>query len=260
MLLCVSCPIESSAKSLFRPLHEQTTNHQLCFFVLDVRRQHNFVPEDGSENLVLIVASTTERQITAYKLIQAHSERPVVHISCVALSHVDLGPDLLWRHELWSSHQGVGTPVHDLLSKTEIDQLDVTTHVQQNVLWLQVAVDNSTFVEKLQSHQHGSCIELRLRFAQDANLVQSVQQLTSTNELRQEIHARLVLEGSHKAHDEGVVHAGEDITLVAEGELVLLRQHMAALHTLQGVLRSSHTVLHHGHHTEATFPDDTHWL
>lgn len=185
----------------------RVTVEQLGQKVLGGRRYHVVAGEvEGfRENLAvhLVRVLVVEGRQSRKHLVQKDSERPPIHRLVVALSHKQLG-----RQVLGSTTEGVGAVfvLHVQLAETEIAQGDVALVVEQNVLGLQITVDDVEAVETLESAQKLGRVEPRAVDVEPLLLLQVVEQLTSVDKGQDEVELLGRLEGELEGNDEGVVN------------------------------------------------------
>ena len=83
--------------------------------------------------------------------------------------------------------------------------------VDEDILWLEVAVDHPALVKILNGKDHLCCVEASPFFVETApHLLQVKEELTTIDELHDKIQSLRVLEGILESHDEWMVKLLED--------------------------------------------------
>lgn len=99
---------------------------------------------------ILSIILILERNETADHLADQDANAPDVGL--VGVTHIC--HHHLWSTVAWRATVGVrsiGLDVHHLLGEAEVNNLDVAVIVDQDVLWLQITINYSIFVQLLDS-------------------------------------------------------------------------------------------------------------
>mmetsp|Transcript_34684 Transcript_34684/g.89043 ORF Transcript_34684/g.89043 Transcript_34684/m.89043 type:complete len:363 (+) Transcript_34684:605-1693(+) len=132
--------------------------------------------------------------------------------------------------------------------------------VNEAVLTLEVEIRDLPFVQELQCKRDGADVELRLRPVQQAQGVQGVEQLASSDKLHEEVDVRVASERADKLDDERVVQLRQNAPLQRQGLLLPLLHRLGDVHGLQCVADQRLGVLDHLYHAEAAAADHAHAL
>ena len=126
--------------------------------------------------------------------------------------------DDLWGKVLWCPAVRVGFRARlmrrqPLLGQTEVRDLDVPLVVKEHVLGFEVAVDDPVLVEAAESLDQLGRIETCSSFAELRVLAQMVEQLTTVEEVHDEVELGGRLEGVMQLHNERTVDLLENVSL-----------------------------------------------
>mmetsp|Transcript_89391 Transcript_89391/g.261322 ORF Transcript_89391/g.261322 Transcript_89391/m.261322 type:complete len:540 (-) Transcript_89391:320-1939(-) len=165
--------------------------------------------------------------------------------------------DDLWRHVVWSAHDGKGGALQ-LHRATKVDQLGKTLAVQQDVLRLQVSVCNGPLVQRLEREDEAASVELRLLPVEQTDLPNGAVQFPPCDELGEEIHKLLILERSDNLDYEGVVVLQQDLPLEPQVLLLLLAGGLQPVDALQRILCAARPVLDEFDHAKRSATQDLH--
>mmetsp|Transcript_103805 Transcript_103805/g.317915 ORF Transcript_103805/g.317915 Transcript_103805/m.317915 type:complete len:482 (-) Transcript_103805:959-2404(-) len=181
--------------------------------------------------------------------MQHHPQRPPVDGARVALAG-----DHLWRHVLRRADERRRPDL--LLATTEIHQLRRALEIQQHVLGLQIPVHDPSPVQVFQAQRYGTREELRLQLAQRPNLAQSIEEVTASQELGEEINVLLVLKCLDELDEARVVALGVDVPFHDDGLLLVALDDVPLLHAFQSVQRLLLSLwVHEAHDAESAPPD-----
>lgn len=107
-------------------------------------------------------------------------------------------------HSSWSKHAG---------SKAEVGKLDVSSRVNEKVLWLQISVNISQLVESVDRAEHLSDVEACMTVGQDTCVVEESSEITTWDVFHCKIDALLILEGVEEADEPLALGVGQNISL-----------------------------------------------
>lgn len=134
----------------------------------------------------------------------------------------DLGREILWCPTECIRLDGVVSllirVVAQPLGKPEVNQLDVSLLVQQQVLRLQIPIRHSAllFVQKLQDQDDLCGVEPSHVLVESAPFPQIAEEFSPGHIVEQEVEEICIGEGGEEVRDEGVArHVGEDCALVS---------------------------------------------
>mmetsp|Transcript_18479 Transcript_18479/g.50883 ORF Transcript_18479/g.50883 Transcript_18479/m.50883 type:complete len:327 (-) Transcript_18479:1167-2147(-) len=128
--------------------------------------------------------------------------------------------------------------------------------IDEAVLTLNVQVRDPPFVEKFKGQDDRTAVKLGLRLLQETKAVQRIKQLSTSDELHEEVHVVLTQKGADEFDHEGVVELSEDAAFKGESFLLLLCYSLPLIYALQSVAGACGRQLHHLHNTEATATND----
>ena len=136
-------------------------------------------------------------------------------VSCFAVTD---SLDDLWRKILGCSTVGVGScsllvGLKALFRKSKVRDLDVALVVEQDILWLEVAVDNSVLVEHAQGFDQLCCVKAGSPLTELLVLPQVIEQLSAIQEVHHKVQLCGSLERIVQFHNEGTVDLLKNVTL-----------------------------------------------
>lgn len=177
---------------------------------VELRRLEDEVAlHDELEELSIVVG--VEWQTTGQQDVQEHSAGPHIDLRSVSSTEKDIRSDV--EGGTASSLKGLAGVQ---LGQTKVGDLDlqVLLIVQEHVLELEIAMDDSNTVEVLQSGEHlahnVSSVLLAERLALNNHLVE----FSSLHQLHDDEEGGRGIEDSLQSNDVGVVNLGHDINLI----------------------------------------------
>jgi hypothetical protein len=176
------------------------------------------------------------------QLVDKYAQRPPIRTLAVSLlrPHYDLGCQVLG-----CAAEGECAIIGQFLSKPKIGDLHVSLAVDQQVLWLQVAIHDVLLMHVADGQQDLADIEHGHVIAKPPVLPQPVEELPSRAELEDHVDKGVVLEGSLEGVDEGVVQLSQDLLLQLYMLHLLQIYDVRLRNLLQGqhLLRRTHDLL-----------------
>lgn len=127
----------------------------------------------------LVGVLVVERRQSRQHLVQQHTQGPPIDSLGVALSMQKFG-----RKVFGCTAECVGLVfvLHVQLAETEVTKCDVTDVIDENVLRLQVAVDDTESVQALESTQELCSVETRSVDVEALLLLEMVEELAAVDE------------------------------------------------------------------------------
>mmetsp|Transcript_92104 Transcript_92104/g.219370 ORF Transcript_92104/g.219370 Transcript_92104/m.219370 type:complete len:226 (-) Transcript_92104:985-1662(-) len=169
-----------------------------------------------------------------------------------------------WCHIVRCSDQGVGLAEHKT-RETHVTDLGISMLIQQCILWFDVTVDNSTFVQVLERSNNTGCIE-GSRVASWCILHENLwvvfdhlHQATTQRRFQEEIHVLSILVRPMQSDDKAAVNHRQYLTFTIDQPLRALLRHVPLRQRLQRVTLSAHRVLDQTNLAICTFPENTHF-
>ena len=151
-----------------------------------------------------------QRRSTTQHLIEDGAERPPVGRPRVARRPNDFRSEILWRAA--EAIRSISL-LDALLGQTKVRNTNVTLAVKQNILRLEVAIDDISVMECTNGNNHFSNVHSRSLFGEALLLAQIGKQLTTVQEVNEEVQLDVSLERVVQADDIRVLHLLEDVSL-----------------------------------------------
>lgn len=164
-----------------------------------------------------------KRRVPGQELIDQDPQRPPIHSRGMSLVLNNLGRKILGR-----STEGIGLygviplfirVIPQPFGKPEVNQLDMSLLVQQQILRLQIPIGHPTllFMQILQDQDNLGGVEPRHVLVESSPFPQVAEQFSAGDVVEQEVEEIGVGEGGEEVRDEGVArHVGEDCALVLD--------------------------------------------
>jgi len=156
-------------------------------------------------------AAGTHRGNPGEHLEEEHAQRPPVNAEAVGVAAHHLGREVLWRAAEGLCEGGPDRPALETrggaqaLGQSEVDQLQVASRIEQQVLGLEVPIHHAAHLVQVLEHvRNGGRVKKGRRLLEPPEDVEKGVKLAAQNRLQQEVEATDVLEGSDEMYDRGV--------------------------------------------------------
>jgi len=162
-----------------------------------------------AENLAvhLVGILIIEGRKTCKHLVQEDAQSPPVHGLVIAVAQQQLRGKVLG-----CTAEGVGAVLvlHVKLAKAEVAEGNVTLIVEQDIFWLEIAVDDVEAVQALEGAQQLSRVETTAVDIETLFPLQMMEQLAAVDKSKNEVELLGTLEGKLEGNDERVVDLGKN--------------------------------------------------
>jgi hypothetical protein len=145
---------------------------------------------------------------------------------------------------LWSSTERIRHLFSKHLSQTEVSQLNIAVLTNQNVLRLQISVKDLAFVQITDGEGYLGSVELSLRLRQFFVLGKDTVELSSSDEVHEEVNTKFLLEHVLHADNEGMFDAEHDVLFQSQ-VLQLLRVNDHVLPDALHCINLASSLVHH---------------
>lgn len=135
-------------------------------------------------------------------------------------------------------------------AEPEVCQPNVPFGIDKNVFGLDVTINDTLLVEVLKRQDEFSTIKFSAILVKASVLLEMVEQLTSVDELHDEVEMELVLERELELHNERMVKLLQDVTLDSDTVKLVSLEHKFFFDAFHRVVRSKNVVLDQVHFSE----------
>jgi hypothetical protein len=192
-----------------------------------------------------------EWRSTSYHLVNKNAQSPPIDCKAMACHLENL------RSEVFCGSTKALCLVVVLkeLGKAEISNFDVTIHVHQDILWLEIAMDYLVGMKVSQPYEYLCSNKPDCFFLQPSLVAKVVENVAARNILEEKVDSQLILENVVHVNDEGVLGLSKDVFLRASVENLAFLDENVLVDPLHGILLAILRVDNQEHLSKAAFID-----